>query len=155
MHDSHKGFTNVTDTWSHIELLPYKYLLDKNKVDMIMTAHVYHSRMIIYTSISKKHINQTLRDFLNYDGVIITDDLQMRAISKRFDLKTTIIKAIQSEIDMLLFAHLNLYNENVIERAHNIIKEGIASGEINERLISDAYTRIQKLKKNHVLRPLP
>ncbi len=146
--DSHKGFTNVTDTWSFKELLPYKYLLEQKKVDMIMTAHVFHTRLDPYSpaSLSKQHINKTLRHFLNYAGVIITDDLQMRAISKMFDLRTTIIKSIQSEVDILLFANLNLYNIDVVQEAHRIIKEGIESGDIDPQLIHRAYDRIEALK---------
>lgn len=148
MADSHKGFTNVTDTWSFTELLPYKYLLDQNKVDMIMTAHVFHTRLDPYSpaSLSRQHINKTLREFLNYDGVIITDDLQMRAISKMFDLRTTIIKSIQSEVDILLFANLKLHDSDVVQDAHQIIREGIATGEIDPELIHRAYDRIEALK---------
>ncbi len=157
LQDSHKGFTNVTDTWTSKELLPYKYLLDQNKVDMVMTAHVFHTRLDPYSpaSLSKHHINKTLREFLNYDGVIITDDLQMRAISKMFDLKTTIIRSIQSEIDILLFAHLILYNQNVVDQAHRIIRDAIRSGELDRTLIDNAYVRIQNLKQQRLRDDIP
>jgi len=105
--DSHLGFVDISNTWSEVELEPYKYFIENNKVDLIMTAHVYNENLDKnYPATLSYNINtKLLRDKLNYQGVLITDDLQMSAISKHYDLKQTLTLAINSGVNLLLFAN--------------------------------------------------
>lgn len=105
--DSHLGFVDISNTWSEVELEPYKYFIENNKVDLIMTAHVYNENLDKnYPATLSRNINtKLLRDKLNYQGVLITDDLQMSAISKHYDLKQTLTLAINSGVNLLLFAN--------------------------------------------------
>jgi beta-N-acetylhexosaminidase len=43
--DSHAGFTDVSDTWTEAELEPFKRLIDAGQADLIMTAHIFNSRI--------------------------------------------------------------------------------------------------------------
>jgi beta-N-acetylhexosaminidase len=105
--DSHLGFVDITDTWSEKELEPYRYFIKNDKVDMIMTAHVYNENLDKnYPATLSFAINTNLlRNKLGYEGVIVSDDLQMSAISKHYDLKQTVTLAINSGVNMLLFAN--------------------------------------------------
>ena len=96
--DSHLGFVDITKSWSFREIEPYYNLIHSNKVDMIMTAHVYNAKLDkkYPSTLSYKINTQLLREVLGYNGVIITDDLQMKAISKHYSLKDTIKLAINS-----------------------------------------------------------
>ena len=105
--DSHLGFVDISNTWSQKELEPYKYFIQNNKVDMIMSAHVYNKNLDKdYPATLSYEINtKLLRYKLGYEGVLISDDLQMSAISKHYDLKETLTLAINSGVNMLLFAN--------------------------------------------------
>ena len=105
--DSHLGFVDITNTWNQKELEPYKYFIKNNKVDMIMTAHVYNKNLDkTYPATLSREINTNLLRYkLGFEGVLISDDLQMSAISKHYDLKQTLTLAINSGVNMLLFAN--------------------------------------------------
>jgi beta-N-acetylhexosaminidase len=105
--DSHLGFVDITKTWSEKELEPYRYFINNNKVDMIMTAHVFNEKLDDkYPATLSYNVNTNLLRYkLGFDGVLVSDDLQMYAISKHYDLKQTLTLAINSGVNMLLFAN--------------------------------------------------
>lgn len=105
--DSHLGFVDISNTWSPKELEPYKYFIQNNKVDMIMTAHVFNKNLDKdYPATLSYEINtKLLRNKLGYEGVLISDDLQMQAISKHYNLKEALTLSINSGVNMLLFAN--------------------------------------------------
>lgn len=105
--DSHLGFVDITNTWNKKELEPYKKFIKNKNVDMIMTAHVFNKNLDenYPATLSKKINTNLLRNELGFKGVLVTDDLQMYAISKHYDLKTTLTLAINSGVNMLLFAN--------------------------------------------------
>jgi beta-N-acetylhexosaminidase len=105
--DSHLGFVDITKTWTQKELEPYRYFIKNNKVDMIMTAHVFNEKLddTYPATLSYKINTELLRYKLGFEGVLVTDDLQMYAISKHYDLKQTVTLAINSGVNMLLFAN--------------------------------------------------
>ena len=109
--DSHLGFVDISNTWSKKELEPYKYFIKNNKVDIIMTAHVFNENLDKkYPATLSYNVNtKLLREDLGYKGVLITDDLQMSAISKHYDLKETLTLAINSGVNFLLFANQLLF----------------------------------------------
>ena len=83
--DSHLGFVDVTETWQAQELEPYKQLLGSSQTcGMIMTAHIVNRQLDesgLPATLSRKIITELLRNKLNFNGVVITDDMQMKAIS--------------------------------------------------------------------------
>ena len=105
--NSHLGFVDITKTWTQKELEPYRYFIKNNKVDMIMTAHVFNEKLddTYPATLSYKINTELLRYKLGFEGVLVTDDLQMYAISKHYDLKQTVTLAINSGVNMLLFAN--------------------------------------------------
>lgn len=150
--DSHFGFTDVTETWTEMELEPYKALIDNNNVDVIMTAHVFNSKLDDQypATLSKKITHDILREQYKWDGVIISDDLHMGAIADKFDFKTTIEKSIEAGVDILIFSNNSKkvgYDTDVIPKAIETIKALLKEGKISEAQIEAAYERIMKLKE--------
>lgn len=148
--DSHKGFTDVTETWSEKELLPYENLIKTNTVDVIMTAHVFNSKLdsLYPATLSKKITHHYLREVYNWDGVIISDDMHMGAIADNFELEVAIEKAIEAGVDMLMFSNNSPkpYDPEIVPKAIIIIKKLISDGKITEKRIQESYDRIMKLK---------
>jgi len=150
--DSHIGFTDVTKTWTEMELEPYKALIEKNNVDVIMTAHVFNSKLDdkYPATLSKKITHDILRKRYKWEGVILSDDLHMGAIADNFDFKTTIEKSIEAGVDILLFSNNSAkvgYDEEVIPKIINTIKILIKEGKVTEAQIGKSYGRIMKLKE--------
>ena len=150
--DSHLGLTDVSDTWMIEELYPYKYMIDSGFVDAIMSAHVVNKRLddkMLPGTLSKKIINDLLRNFLEFNGVIFSDDMQMQAITNHYGLEAAVEKSINSGIDVLLFCN-NQLKENQVstDKIISIIKNKIQTGEITYSRIEESFNRIKKLKQS-------
>ena len=149
--DSHLGLTDVSSTWRFEELKPYKMLLDSGKVKAVMSAHIVNEVLDdrkLPATLSDKVIKNVLRDFLHYDGVVISDDMQMRAISAEYGLKEAIKMAILADVDILLFANnVPDYELVTAHQIHQIISEFVKSGAIPVERIQQSYKRIIELKK--------
>jgi len=145
--DSHKGFVDITDSWSVKELDPYYQLIKRNKVDLIMTAHVFNRRLDnrFPATMSYKINTTTLREILGYKGAVISDDLQMRAISANYSLKDSIMYTLNSGVDLLLFANQNKHPIN-LNKIVNIVLQLVKEKKVKFVRIREAYRRVQKLK---------
>jgi len=146
--DTHKGFVDVTNLWQEVELEPYRIL--KDKADTVMVAHVFNKKIDAKypASLSYETITKMLRWKLGYHGVVITDDLQMGAISQKYGLKNTLKLAINAGDDILLIGNqLDPKKTVSTKKLVDIIIRLVQSGEVTEESINKAYKRIQGLKK--------
>ena len=146
--DTHKGYVDVTKLWKKVELEPYKLL--KDKADTVMVAHVFNKKLDSKypATLSAKTVNGLLRKELGYRGVVITDDLQMGAISKKYGLKNTLQLAIKAGDDILLFGNqLDPRKVVTTKKLVNTIISLVKEGKVSKRSIENSYNRIQRLKK--------
>jgi beta-N-acetylhexosaminidase len=146
--DSHLGLTDVTRTWSRVELDPYVRIIEAEQADAIMTAHVFIANLDKQypATLSQATITDILRKELNYDGVVISDDMQMGAIINHYGFEMAIRNAIEAGVDILVFANNSVYEEDVARRAIGVIRELVQAGTISEARIDESYRRIQRLK---------
>ena len=146
--DSHKGFTDVSATWSTKELAPFKKMIDDEKVDMIMTAHIFNKHLdaTYPATLSYQTNTKLLRETLHFKGVIITDDLQMAAIRKHYTLKETIVLALNSGVDILLFAN-QLSTPLALDTVVKIVKDALKEGDLSHKRIDEAYAHVKALKE--------
>lgn len=146
--DSHLGLTDVTQTWQEYELNPYYDLKNQGLTRSIMSAHIYNANVdsIYPASLSYQHIQNKLRTEMNYDGVVITDDLQMGAINNYYSTEEIVLQAIKSGSDILIFSQYSNADENLPGTVVDIIKSAIERGEISEERINQSFNRIKKLK---------
>jgi len=146
--DTHKGYVDVTKLWKEVELEPYRLL--KNKANTVMVAHVFNKRIDAKypATLSSKTVNGLLRKKLGYQGVVITDDMQMGAISQKYSLKTTLQLAINAGDDILLFGN-QLDPRHIVKTKTLVetIKALVKSGKVSEQSITNSYNRIQRLKR--------
>ena len=147
--DSHKGFVDISSTWSQDELIPFRKLIANNKVDTVMTAHVFnHNLDADYpATLSPKVITGLLRNELGFAGVVISDDLQMRALTDHYTFAERIQLALQAGVDILLFGNNLEYDPLLVDRAQTSIKQLLQSGVISQERIECSYRRIMKLKR--------
>jgi beta-N-acetylhexosaminidase len=146
--DSHKGLTDVTDTWSEDELLPYRELIAGGRVDMIMTAHIFNARLDPQypATLSKKVITGLLRGKLGYRGVVVTDDMDMGAIAREYGRREAVRRAIEAGADILLFGNNLAFDEHIVQKVHAVIRSLVDDGTIPTTRIERSYERIMRLK---------
>jgi len=144
--DSHLGFVDISSSWSKKELEPYIYFIQNQKADIIMTAHVFNSNLDKeYPATLSYNINtKLLRDKLNFNGVLITDDLQMSAITKHYNLKQTLTLAINSGVNLLLFAN-QLASPISLQKIIDIVYGQILNEQISLERVIDSNKKIDKL----------
>ena len=151
--DSHLGFVDVSDTWTENETEPYKYFVknysDFAKKNMIMTAHVFNKHLDEkYPATMSYNVNQKiLRDQIGFDGILISDDLQMKAISEHFDFEEVVVQAINSGVDMFILGNNLNIDEKAKEKFINIVVKNIENGKIDIEKIRNSYNKIIAIKK--------
>ena len=150
MDDTHFGMADVTDLWNENELEPYKILIEKGLVNGVMSSHIVHRGLDqegYPGTLSKKIITDVLRNKLNYQGVVYTDDMQMQAITKHYGLEQAVFRAIDAGVDMMIFSNNIQGSENrTLDTVHELIKKMISEGRISEERIDQSYQRIMTLK---------
>lgn len=148
--DSHLGFVDVTNTWKPEELLPYVQVLEQDQpCGMVMTAHLVNRQLDesgLPATLSHKILTDLLRDKLHFKGVVITDDLQMKAITDHFSLDRAVTLAINAGADMLIFGNQLTDEAQDPEEIIDLIEAQVRAGEISERRINQAYLRIKAMK---------
>jgi len=147
--DSHHGMADVTDAWKKIELTPYRELLRGDlHCTMVMTAHIFNAKLDKKwpATLSTKIINGILRKRLGFNGVVVSDDMQMKAITGFFGLEESIERSINAGVDILLFANNLNYDPAIARKAIGIVKALVRSGKISRKRIDQSYERIIAMK---------
>lgn len=151
--DTHHGFVDVTDQYQPSELLPYSALLkDKSLPAMVMTAHVINRQLDktgLPATLSYPILTRLLRREIGFDGVIVSDDLQMQAISNHYPLDEVLCMTINAGADMLIFGNQLGYHSatEVIDEIEQLVHDDA----IEEIRIEQAYQRILRLKQSDPL----
>jgi beta-N-acetylhexosaminidase len=94
---------------------------------------------------SKNIITGILRQQLNYSGVVITDDMTMKAIIDHYSIGRAAVESVKAGSDIILVGH---GYSNIVE-AISSLKIAVQKGEITEQRINESVSRILKLKKKY------
>lgn len=150
--DSHYGMADVSGKWRMEELYPYRDLIRQGRIKMIMTAHIVNAQLdesLVPATLSRKVITEVLRNFMQYEGVVVTDAMEMQAISKHYGVEEAVVMAINAGVDMVVFGNNGELAENSRPRElHDMIKNNVRSGKIPMKRIDESYKRIMKLKNS-------
>jgi beta-N-acetylhexosaminidase len=146
--DSHDGFTDVTNTWSESELIPYTELINSGYEDMIMTAHLYNANIdsAYPATLSQPTLTGILRDSLGFKGVIISDAMNMGAITNNYSFTESVVQAIHAGVDILLYVSIEKFGTSVLKQIVKVVNTAVDSGVISEERIDESYDRIMALK---------
>lgn len=148
--DSHLGLTDVSKTWKREELKPYLELIKKGLVKAVMTAHIVNENLDkdkLPATLSKKVITHLLRKDLGFNGVVFSDDMNMKAISTGYGLKESVEMSINAGVDVLLFSgKIKGVTSNGATDILNIIIGLIRDGKISKERIDESFQRIMRMK---------
>ena len=128
------------------DMYPFEQAI-KNGADAILVGHllIRGATGIFPASLSRKFISRYLRKKYKYNGLVITDDLRMRAIRLLYGPDLAVKKAFQAGNDVIVFRYKQDEEKRVIE---NIIKLA-KKGKIRESRINKSVQRIIKLKEKY------
>lgn len=146
--DTHEDFVDVSASFSDRELLPYAFKEEEQQPAMVMTAHVINRQLDadgLPATLSRRMLEGVLRNQLGFSGIIISDDLQMGAISRHYALDDVLIKTIHAGANMLIFGNqLGSHDAlDIIERIYSLVVQK----KITVDRIEDAWCKIKTLKK--------
>lgn len=153
--DSHLGLPEVpydVERLMEVELYPFQQAMNAG-IDAIMTAHVTFpniddtkvisqkdgEEIAVPATLSEKVLTGLMREEMGYEGLVITDALNMKAISDHFGPVDAVIRAVNAGTDIVLMPV-------GLDEVANGLYEAVASGEIDERTIEDSVERILALK---------
>lgn len=152
--DSHLGLTDITDTWQReIELQPYEHFigLGHQMQGMIMVGHLVHRRIDpdYPASLSRIWITDILRGQLGYDGLVVTDDMNMGAIVDHYSLERALELSINAGVDLIILGNNGpKFEPDLTQRAIELIYGLVQAGKISPERIEEANGRITAIKQN-------
>jgi beta-N-acetylhexosaminidase len=146
--DTHLGVVDVTDTWSAVELEPFRNVVRDGLADAVLTAHVFNATLDPEhpATLSRPIITGILREQIGWDGVVISDDMQMGAIREAYGHADAVRLAILAGVDVLTIAQQQVYEEGIVERTIDLIEGFVRDGSVSEERIDASYARVQALK---------
>ena len=146
--DTHQDWVDVSNTWSELELWPYNKLIQSNSISALMTSHLYNKNLDNQypATLSKEIINNLLRTKMNFKGVVISDDPQMKAISRRYNLEKVIELMICAGVDIFCFGNNLVYDQNIVKKIHQAVLRLLKNRKINISMLEKSNERIMKLK---------
>ena len=149
--DTHFEVADVTSLYQPQEIHPFSWLIAEELADMVMTSHVHHLGWDkeFPITLSPKVLRVLLRDKLEYPGVVISDDLQMGAIVKRFSLEEASLLAVKAGVDILLASNNSPAGDDpdLFLRMFEALIKGIEKRRISRSMITTSHARIMELKK--------
>ena len=151
--DTHKDISTVDASKEVLyaeDLLPFKKIISEhdNSKFMVMVGHLKYSSLDSENAASLSHeiVTNILRDELDFQGVIITDDLNMGAVSNYEKSENVAVKSIKAGADIALICH----EYDLQKKAYENILLAVKNGEIPEEQVDESVRRILKMKLNLV-----
>lgn len=153
--DSHEELPVVNRTLEQlreVELRPFQHAMI-NGLRALMTAHVKYPALdeAHPATLSRKIIASLLRSSMRFDGLVLTDDLEMKAITQEYDLDDAAIKALQAGVDLLLVCHREERQVAVLEAILKAVKKGL----LTEKQLDLSLLRILSFKQRYMSLPKP
>ncbi|PYN50492.1 MAG: glycoside hydrolase family 3 [Candidatus Rokuibacteriota bacterium] len=148
--DTHRGFTDVTDTAvPELELAPYRALIADGLADSVMIAHVFNRRLDdrYPATLSRPTIDGLLRGVLGFKGVVVSDDLRMGAIEKQYGIGEAAVLALDAGVDVLLIVEDRLPDgSSATQLALAAMREALAKGTLDPARVEAAIDRVRAFR---------
>jgi beta-N-acetylhexosaminidase len=149
--DSHLELPEVVAPLRDLErthLRPFEHAI-ANRLAAVMTAHVRYPALDKRepATLSKKILTNLLRRAMGFDGLVVTDALEMKAISDRYDVAAAAFKAFQAGADLLLYCE----NPDAPAEAIDALATAVKRGRLSEARVDQSLNRVLRLKERFLL----
>ena len=147
--DTHLGVVDVTHSWSEVELEPFANIVHDGKADAVLTAHVFNATLDPDhpATLSQPTITGILREQIGWDGLVVSDDMQMGAIRQVYGYPDALRLAINAGVDVLTIAQQQVYEVGIVAKTIDLIEGMVRDGTVSESRIGESYARIQAVKQ--------
>jgi beta-N-acetylhexosaminidase len=147
--DSHLELPRLdhdVDRLRRVELAPFVAAI-RAGVASIMTTHVCYTTLdaVHPTTWSEAVIEPLLRRELGYDGVVVTDDMEMLAIMDHYGIEEAVVRALRAGCDQILICH----RVELQAAAYEAIVRAVETGELSRARLLQAATRIRRMKQRY------
>lgn len=144
--DSHEDLPvedSDMDRLDKVELLPFKKAI-RSRLQLMMTAHILFKNVDPNwpVTLSEIFLKKILRDELRYKGLVISDDLDMKALAKNYDPRSIPVRALQAGNDILLYCNEAASPPIAIEN----IEKALVDGHLTADHLKASHQRILKFK---------
>lgn len=142
--DTHKGYAYTNKTWEELEsceLIPFQTGIEQN-VPMIMAAHISLPNVTgdeTPASLSHEIVTKRLREQMGYDGVVVTDAMNMGAVADNYEPAEAAVKALQAGVDLILMPE-------DFRAAYQGVMDAVEDGTLSKKRIDHSLRRILRLK---------
>lgn len=146
--DSHLGLTDITRSWNaKADLAPYAQAFAQGWPGMVMLGHLFHTGLDANypATLSRAVVADLLRGRMGWQGVIISDDMQMKAITAHYGMEQAVLLAVNAGVDILLFGNNLYWDENLPQKAFATLKGLVESGRISQQRVMESWLRISNL----------
>ena len=145
--DSHLHLPMVTKSLSElhaVELRPFLHAC-RSRIEALMTAHVVFPALDekFPATLSSRIVTGLLRQELGYDGLVFSDDMEMKAISENFDAEEAAVSSVRAGINVVLYCHDLSKAVSIVEL---LCREAKRDSQLRAK-IEESSARIDKLKK--------
>lgn len=146
--DTHQGYAYAKRTYEELmasELVPFA-AANENGIDMVMAAHISLPDILgddTPCSMSHQMITDVLRKDLGYEGLVVTDALNMGAIAENYNSDEAVVRAVEAGVDLLLMP-------KDFALAYEGMQRAVADGRISEERINESVRRILRKKLESV-----
>ncbi|MFB7494399.1 glycoside hydrolase family 3 protein [Streptomyces sp. NPDC056161] len=146
--DSHHAVPRIDvdeETLRRRELVPFRAAIEAG-TKAVMSAHILVPALDPERpgTLSHRILTGLLRDELGYDGLIVTDGIEMRAISEAYGLEHGVVLAIAAGADAICVGG-GLCDEGTVLKMRDALVAAVVSGELPEERLADAAARVRRL----------
>lgn len=129
------------------ELRPFRELL-RAQIPMVMTAHILFPELddTLPATLSPRIISELLRVEMGFDGVVISDDLNMKALADHYDIPTMVDLGLRAGIDIFLICE---HTERQLEVYENLVKQG-EKDSLQRARILQAAKRVEAMHRDWI-----
>jgi beta-N-acetylhexosaminidase len=130
----------------HLELIPFRAAIMAD-VAAIMSAHVVLEAIDpgVPATLSRTVITRMLRQALRFDGLVLTDDFEMKAIADRFEAGEAAVRAVEAGCDLVLVCKSLDRQRRVIEA----LAEAIAGGRLPRERVAASRARLERVLRHY------
>ena len=144
--DSHLHLPVVAKSSTELHAMEVKPFLHacRNGIEALMTAHVLFPALDerLPATLSRQIVTRLLRQELGYEGVVFSDDMEMKAIAEKFDTEEAALLSVNAGIDVLLYCHDLAKAASIFEL---LCREARQDSQLRAR-IDESFARISALK---------
>jgi beta-N-acetylhexosaminidase len=150
--DSHEDLPRderPQDELKRLDLYPFRHAIAE-QIEMIMTAHVLYPALDLDrpATLSHRIVSELLRDELGFQGVIVSDDLEMGAIARHSTIEHAVVDALNAGADLLLICH----SLEIAVAARDACMTALHNGTLSPQRVEQAGQRLGALKRHHYSR---